>query len=346
MASVSERPRARRAVVRLATMTAAIASLVVLSACGGAKVGGGGSSKAGGSAAAGGSSTAVAVKKQCGTVNLADNPWVGYEADVAVVAYLAKTKLHCNVQIKHITEQVSWQGFASGQVDAILENWGHPDLVQKYIDQQHVAQDLGWDGLNGVIGWYVPPWMVQKYPDITDWKSLNKYASMFKTSESGGKGQLLDGDPSYVTNDAALVKNLHLNFKVVEGGSETALIQSFRSAQQNKKPLLAYFYSPQWFLNEVPLVKVNLPTYTPGCDSKPAKVACDYPAYKLNKVVSTKFANSGSPAFQLVKNFKWTNEGQNTVSKMIAVNKMSDDDAAKKYLDANPSIVAQWLQGT
>ena len=42
---------------------------------------------------------------------------------------------------------------------------------------------------------------------------------MFKTSESGGKGQLLDGDPSYVTNDEALVKNLDLDYKVVVGGA-------------------------------------------------------------------------------------------------------------------------------
>jgi glycine betaine/proline transport system ATP-binding protein len=41
--------------------------------------------------------------------------------------------------------------------------------------------------------------------DITDYKNLNKYAGLFKTSESKGKGQLLDGDPSYVTNDEALV---------------------------------------------------------------------------------------------------------------------------------------------
>ena len=57
---------------------------------------------------------------------------------------------------------------------------------------------------------------------------------MFKTSESGGKGQLLDGDPSYVTNDQALVKNLHLNYQVVVGGSEAALIQSFKTAEANK----------------------------------------------------------------------------------------------------------------
>ena len=75
---------------------------------------------------------------------------------------------------------------------------------------------------------------------------------MFKTSESGGKGQLLDGDPSYVTNDEALVKNLNLNYKVVVGGSEAALIQSFRNAEKNKKPLLAYFYEPQWFFAEMP----------------------------------------------------------------------------------------------
>ncbi len=57
--------------------------------------------------------------------------------------------------------------------------------------------------------------MAEKYPDITDWKNLNKHAEKFKTSESGDKGQLLDGDPSFVTNDEALVKNLKLDYKVV-----------------------------------------------------------------------------------------------------------------------------------
>ena len=119
---------------------------------------------------------------------------------------------------------------------------------------------------------------------------------MFKTSESGGKGQLLDGDPSYVTNDEALVKNLKLNYKVVVGGSEAALIQSFKTAEKNKTPLLAYFYEPQWFFSEMKLVKVNLPAYKDGCDADAAKVNCDYPPYTLNKLIATKFADSGSPA--------------------------------------------------
>ena len=130
---------------------------------------------------------------------------------------------------------------------------------------------------------------------------------MFKTSESGGKGQLLDGDPSYVTNDEALVKNLDLDYQVVVGGSEAALLTSFKNAEKNKTPLLAYFYTPQWYAevdgqstpgvkDPIQIAHVKLPKWTEGCDSDPAKVACDYPPYHLNKLISTKFADSGSPA--------------------------------------------------
>jgi glycine betaine/proline transport system substrate-binding protein len=281
--------------------------------------------------------------KPCGTVNIAVNPWVGYEANVAVVAYLAKTKLGCTVNLKNLTEEVSWQGFGSKSVDVILENWGHDDLVKKYITDQKVAVDFGPTGNQGIIGWYVPPWLAKEYPDIVDWNNLNKYADKFVTSESGGKGQLLDGDPSFVTNDAALVKNLNLNFKVVYAGSETALIQAFRTAEEQKKWLIGYFYEPQWFLSEVPLVHVDLPAYTAGCDADPQKVACDYAPYTLNKIVSKSFADSGSPAVDLMKNFKWTNDHQNSVARDIAVTKLSPDDAAKKWVDAHADVWQTWL---
>ena len=311
---------------------AGIAALgLTLTACGGAKIGDDSSASSGSSG-------------KCGTFNLAVNPWVGYEADAAVVAYVAEKKLGCTVNKKDIKEQVAWQGFSTGEVDAVLENWGHPELVKKYITQQKVAESAGQTGNKGVIGWYVPPWLAKAYPDITNYKNLNKYAAKFKTSESGGKGQLLDGDPSYVTNDEALVKNLDLNFKVVYAGSETALIQAYRQAEKNKQWVIGYFYEPQWFLAEVPLVKVDLPAYTNGCDAVASKVACDYPVYDLDKIVSTKFAKSGSTAYNLVKNFSWTNDDQNTVAKYIAVDKLSDEAAAKKWVDANPDKVAAWIK--
>ena len=112
--------------------------------------------------------------KPCGTFNLAINSWVGYEANAAVITYLAENVLGCFVKQRHIAEQVSWQGMSTGQVDAILENWGHDDLRQQYIDNMGVAQSAGSTGIKGQIGWYVPPWMVEQYPDITDWRNLEQ----------------------------------------------------------------------------------------------------------------------------------------------------------------------------
>ncbi|MEZ2389390.1 ABC transporter substrate-binding protein [bacterium RCC_150] len=307
------------------------AAALMLAGCGGASV-----NQAG---AAAGATT----NTPCGAVNVALNAWVGYTANAAVYTYVAQNKLGCTVTQKDLSEQISWQGFGSGEVDVIMENWGHADLAKQYITDQKVAVDAGPTGNQGHIGWYVPPWMVQKYPDILDYKNLDKYASLFATSESGGKGQVLDGDPAFVTNDEALVKNLGLNYKVVFSGSEAALIQSFRTAEKNKTPLLGYFYEPQWFLSEVPLKKVSLPPYTPGCDSDPEKVACDYPDYKLNKVISKKFADSGSPAAKLAKAFTWTNADQDSVATDIQGG-MKPEAAAKKWVDAHPDQVAAWLK--
>ncbi len=319
--------------VRLAAGLAATA-LLFTAACGGATVNSGTEAAPSGSASAG---------APCGTVNLAMNDWVGYTADAAVVTYVAESKLGCKVEQKALKEEIAWGGFASGQVDVIIENWGHPDLTKKYIDQQKVAIDGGLTGNVGEIGWYVPPWLAKEHPDILDWNNLNTYASQFTTSESGDKGQLLDGDPSFVTNDEALVTNLDLDYKVVYAGSEAALIQSFQDAEKNKKWVLGYFYSPQWFLSEVPLEKVKLPAYTDGCDADAQKIACDYPEYQLNKIVATKFANSGSPAAALIKNFTWTNDDQNLVAKYITADKLSPEEAAKKWVDANPDKVEAWL---
>jgi glycine betaine/proline transport system substrate-binding protein len=276
-------------------------------------------------------------------VDIAINPWVGYTSNAGVIGNLLEKQLGFKLKYKDLTEQVSWEGFESGEIDAIVENWGHADLAKTYITDKKVAVDAGSTGVAGVIGWYVPPWMVEKYPDITDWNNLNKYADLFKTSESGGKGQLLDGDPSYVTNDVALVKNLNLNFEVVVGGSEAALIESFRKAEQNKTPLIAYFYSPQWFLNEIKLVKVNLPPYTDGCDADPEKVACDYPPYDLNKIISKNLEDKAPKAAQLIKNFKWTAEDQNTVSNYIANENMTYQDAGAKWVTDNEAKWKAWI---
>jgi glycine betaine/proline transport system substrate-binding protein len=279
----------------------------------------------------------------CGTVTIAVNPWAGYEANVAVVSYVLEKRLGCTVVTKDLTETASWAGLADGSVDTILENWGHDDLKKKYIDDTRSAVELGLTGNKGVIGWYVPPWMAKEHPDITKWQSLDKYADEFRTPKSGEKGQFLAGDKSFVTNDAALIKNLKLDYTVVYAGSEDRLIAAFRQAETAKEPLIGYFYEPQWLLSEIKLTHIPLPLYRPGCDADPAKVACDYQPYDLDKIGRKAFVDSGSPAATLIKNFTWTNDDQNTVARDIVKGKMAPDAAAAKWLDAHQEVWQKWM---
>ncbi len=88
---------------------------------------------------------AAAGKGDCGDFNIAVNPWVGYEADAYVVGNVAKNELGCTVNYKELKEDVSWQGFGTGEVDVVLEDWGHPDLEKKFFAESGdgSAEDLG-----------------------------------------------------------------------------------------------------------------------------------------------------------------------------------------------------------
>ena len=281
----------------------------------------------------------------CGELNMAVNPWVGYEADAYVVGHVAQEQLGCTVNYKNLKEDVSWQGFGTGEVDVVIEDWGHPDLEEKFFEESGdgSAMDMGPTGNTGIIGWYVPPWLAEEYPDILDHENLNKYAEQFATSESGGKGQFLGADPSYVQFDEAIVSNLGLDFKVVFSGSEAASITAFQQAEKNKEFLIGYFYEPQWLFAEVPLEKVALPPYEEGCQDDPAKVACDYPETELKKIVSTSWVDEGSAAVDLVEKFQWTNDDQNLVAKYISQDGMSPEDAAAKWVEENEDKVDAWL---
>jgi len=296
---------------------------LALTACGGATTDSGGS--------------------DAGEVRIALNSWVGYEANAAVAEYVIESETDAEVTLTQIDEEPAWEPMSQGSLDAVLENWGHEDLKKTYIEERKTLVEGGPTGGEGVIGWYVPKYVVDAHPDITDWKNLNKYEQLFVTPESGGKGQFLGGSPSYVTNDVALIENLDLDYKVVFAGSEAAQITQVRKLYQERKPVLFYFYEPQWLFSELDLVKIDLPPYTPGCDADPKKVACDYPKYTLDKIFSKRFAEANSEAYQVLKNMRMTNEQQNEVAVLIADKGMKREDAAKEWAEKNKEVWQAWL---
>ncbi|MFD7086424.1 ABC transporter substrate-binding protein [Streptomyces sp. NPDC059883] len=277
------------------------------------------------------------------TVTLSVQSWVGAQANVAVASYLLEHELGYRVDTVQIDEVPAWDALSQGRVDAILEDWGHPDQEARYVDEKKTIAPGGGLGVTGHIGWFVPTYFAERHPDVTDWRNLNKYASQLRTAESGGKGQLLDGSPSYVTNDKALVNNLDLDYQVVFAGSEAAQITQIKQFAKEKKPFLTYWYKPQWLFQKVPMTEVKLPAYKEGCDADPEKVACAYPHTPLQKFLNADFAEKGGSAARFLENFTWTTEQQNEVALMIAEQKLSPEEAAAKWVKTNGPTWKKWL---
>ncbi len=281
------------------------------------------------------------------SVTLSVQSWVGAQSNVAVAQYLLEHELGYRVDTVQVDEIPAWDALSQGRVDAILEDWGHPEQEQRYVKDKKLIVPGGGLGVTGHIGWWVPKYFADKHPDVLNWKNLNKYAKTFKTAESGGKGQLLDGSPSYVTNDKALVKNLKLNYQIVFSGSEAAQITQIKQFAKGKKPFLTYWYEPQWLFNQVPMVEVKLPKYTDTCANEgtkdPESVDCAYPTTPLQKYLNADFAKQGGKASAFLKKFHWTKQDQNEVSELIASKGMSAQDAAKKWVEAHPDVWKKWL---
>ncbi len=287
-------------------------------------------------------STEIA-SSDCGKWGIAMHAWVGYTASAQVLAEVAKKELGCEITQTTLEEAgVTYDAMEAGSVDVVIEEWGG-GRWKEWVDRGAI-QEVSPNGNTGVIGMYVASWMVEKYPDIIDSKNLNKYASLFKTVDSGGKGAWYEGPPGYTTIGEKMISANKLNYKAISAGSEAALIDVINKAETNKTPAIFYWWEPHILFAKYPgLLKsrVNFPA-NDWADAAKATGLTDYPSLPLMKLATTKLMNSGSPFATLLKNFSWTNPDQNSVAADIEGG-MDAAVAAQKWIDANPDKVKAWL---
>jgi len=278
------------------------------------------------------------------TINLANNSWEGSTANDVVAQYVIQKYLGYSVNLVTIDEIPAWPAMTQGKISAVMEVWGHSPLYEKYVTGSHQVVDAGLEGPGGNIGWYVPTYLVAQHPELKTWKGVQKDWKLFVTPQSSPQGQFLDGSPSYVTNDQALVKNLNINLKVVFAGTEAAQLTEIESDYKAKKPVIFYWYTPQYQNAIYKFTQVQLPPYTAACAKlKPAQINCAYPPYPLYKVMDANLVKTAPDVANFIKRFNWTADDQNQVAYDLAVKHMSDAAAAAAFVNSHQALVKSWL---
>ncbi len=291
----------------------------------------------------------TAARASCGTVTLNEQAWTGSTANTYVAKYVLEKYLGCKVNVTDIAEIPVYQAMAQGKVDAVLEDWQHVAQYKQYGTKQKTVQLEGSNGLTGHIGWFIPRYLLKKYPGFKTWKGLKGHEKVFSSPEAPD-GMFLGGDPSYEQKDTQLIEALGLNLKHVTVGAETAEVARFSQLIAQKKPVIFYWWTPEYRNSSLDLVEVKLPPRFKGCEDDGTtnapvkKYRCAYASYPLEKVFSTKFVKSGSPAVAVLKRWRWpSNADQNMVSSWIAGQHMDPQKAAEKYVKSHMKVVNKWL---
>jgi glycine betaine/proline transport system substrate-binding protein len=305
------------------------------------------------SSSSGGSEESAAGGKDCGKVVLNEQAWAGSTANTYIAKAVLEDKLGCEVEITKITESPVFQAMSDGKVDAVLEDWEHVPEYKQYIDKAGTVVKGGPLGVTGHIGWFIPQYLMDEHPEFKTWEGLKGQEELFKTPESGDQGMFLGGDPSFVQKDKELIEVLDLNLKHVTAGAEPAQVARWSQLYKQKKPVLFYWYSPQYLNSQYDLAEVKLPPLSeadPGCKENaeaggdPEDYNCEYILTKIQKLFSKKFAESGSPAYPVLKKMKLTNDDQDAVAKAIAGDKVDPDEAGQDWVEKNADTVDSWLQ--
>lgn len=283
------------------------------------------------------------------TLKLAENPWTGSAVNVAVAKIILEKELGYPVEIVTIDENAQWPALASGDLSASLEVWpsGHAENVKQYIDEQKVIENGGELGVVGKIGWYEPSYVVEEHPELATWEGFKnpELTSLFKTAETGAKGQFLAGDPSWVQYDDQIIKNLGLDLQIVVAGSEQAVLAQLDSAYGRKEPVLFYFWTPHSIHAKYDLTEVKLPEHSEECYAKTESggVDCDYPQDTLFKIFWADLKNQAPDAYTLLKNFKYTTEDQISMIAAVELDKKTPAEAAQAWVDAHQDVWKVWL---
>jgi glycine betaine/proline transport system substrate-binding protein len=291
---------------------------------------------------------------KCGKLTMDENAWAGATANVYVVKYVLEKNFGCSVNIVKLPESTPlFQAMTDGKVDVVLEDWNNIQLKinRHFVTKEKSIVDLGPSGVVGHIGWYIPTYLMKQHSEFKTWRGLKGKETLFKSPESGSQGMFLGGDPSYVQKDAQLIKVLGLNFKFVSVGAEPAQVARWTQLYKQKKPVLFYWYTPQYLNSAYQLSEIQLPPRSKGCvDSYSPKLGTNWNQYKcgygqtiIEKLYTARFAKSGSPAVNVIKKWKWTAADQNYVANLIAGKHVDPDKAAEQWVKANQAKVKKWV---
>jgi len=286
--------------------------------------------------------TAQAAKR----LTVPDPDWTGGVVTCRTIQYVLENEMGYKVKTVSIPQGPGvWEGIRAGDLFYNCETWpSYNPTKEKYLSEyggDGSVVHLGDTGIIGETAYWVPRYIIDgdpargipaSAPDLKSFKDLNKYKHMFKSLESGDRGNLI-GCPvaAWACEDQQRMDSLGIDFYAQALGSETAHWAEIQAKYKRGEPFIAYAWAPHWIHHALDLVEVELPAEA----SWPDDITFKYANPDLMK--------EHPEVVQLIKNHRLTNAQQAGMIYEIDFKKREVDEVVEEWMEANQDTWKKWL---
>lgn len=202
---------------------------------------------------------------------------------------------------------------------------------------------------------YVPSYMSDKIKSFEDLKNP-EIAAMFD-KDGNGKGEYWAGDASWKSTKIWQVKMKDYGLSELwepEIISDATFKAQLKSSYGNQKPILFYYWTPEWIHAAYDITPLNEPAHTEGCMDlqldgedwlEVSKAGCKTPDAEVFISFSKSLEQRNPAAAKLLKNMKLDPAVVNGWILEIGRDEKDPQDVAEKWVEENMDIVNSWING-
>jgi glycine betaine/proline transport system substrate-binding protein len=274
-----------------------------------------------------GSASAYA-DQSCETVKMADPGWSDIAATNAITGFLLDG-MGYKAKVDTLAVPITFGGLKDGQVDVFLGNWmpAQQGFYDKFVatgDVTQLAKNL--DGTEFTLA--VPDYVWDA--GVHNFADLNKFADKFDKKIYG----IGSGAPANISLQEIIKKNDFDmgQWKLVES-SEQAMLAEVSRAVKKQKFVTFLGWTPH------PMNVQLKMHYLKGGEKYFGDTG------SVHTLTRKGYAQACPNVGKLLTNLSFTQEMENSIMAEVVNKKVSNADAAKAWIKANPAVLDKWLDG-
>ena len=229
-----------------------------------------------------------------------------------------------NVEMISVDAGPLYNRLAEGDLDFTTSTWmpiTHGTYWEQYGDELEVAGT----NLEGVkIGMVVPKYVYDE--GVHTISDLNDYSDKFKDRIVG-----IEPGAGVVEATERAINDYDLKEYELQTSSSAGMLAELKKAYDKEEWIAVTLWSPHWAFEEWDLEYLEDPKTSYGEEEH------------VETVTRIGFADEHPGAYAILEAFEWTDEDIESVMYDIFVEKMNEEEAAQKWIDANRDRVDEWI---